>query len=333
MPRLLKYIPTSTQLAPDIGAPPHHRKHCATSYIGIVNYIGLAIYFLTSIGRPCFLFPPRATLALKLNTESPNKIVTITTVHGMVDEADKDNDGTIDFPGTADLVHNRRSRMKAYVMCRILFLDGPEDEGRRRRGRNQRGFKIFDRDNKGFFSAAELRKAMSSLEAKLTDDEVVEMIREADQGIDASGQPIDYDSFVRPMMASPPRKEPAWDGEAYLRDMEVLLYRAYIASLGELEGWTDRRINELQHMLKPFKFGDQVEHLGILAQVERERTKPPRFEADVEIAQPSALFLESTKEIGSQLVKETVPCESWCPSTVQFLLDTFGVAGLHSAKL
>ena len=42
-------------------------------------------------------------------------------------------------------------------------------------------FKVFDRDNNGFISAAELRNVMTSIGEKLTDDEVDEMIKEADQ--------------------------------------------------------------------------------------------------------------------------------------------------------
>lgn len=42
-------------------------------------------------------------------------------------------------------------------------------------------FKVFDRDNNGFISAAELRHVMTSIGEKLTDDEVDEMIKEADQ--------------------------------------------------------------------------------------------------------------------------------------------------------
>ena len=43
------------------------------------------------------------------------------------------------------------------------------------------GDQVFDRDNNGFISAAELRHVMTSIGEKLTDDEVDEMIREADQ--------------------------------------------------------------------------------------------------------------------------------------------------------
>jgi calmodulin len=54
-------------------------------------------------------------------------------------------------------------------------------------------FKVFDRDNNGFISAAELRHVMTSIGEKLTDDEVDEMIREADQ--DGDGR-IDCTSYT-----------------------------------------------------------------------------------------------------------------------------------------
>ena len=54
-------------------------------------------------------------------------------------------------------------------------------------------FKVFDRDNNGFISAAELRHVMTSIGEKLTDDEVDEMIREADQ--DGDGR-IDCTSSI-----------------------------------------------------------------------------------------------------------------------------------------
>ena len=41
-------------------------------------------------------------------------------------------------------------------------------------------FKVFDKDGNGFISASELRHVMTNLGEKLTDEEVDEMIREAD---------------------------------------------------------------------------------------------------------------------------------------------------------
>ena len=53
------------------------------------------------------------------------------------------------------------------------------------------------RPAQGFISAAELRHIMTNLGEKLTDEEVDEMIREAD--VDGDGQ-INYDEFVDMMM-------------------------------------------------------------------------------------------------------------------------------------
>ena len=59
-------------------------------------------------------------------------------------------------------------------------------------------FKVFDKDGNGFISAAELRHIMTNLGEKLSDEEVDEMIREAD--IDGDGQ-INYEEFVKMMMS------------------------------------------------------------------------------------------------------------------------------------
>lgn len=97
----------------------------------------------------------------------------------MINEVDADNNGTIDFPGTrwhiivrgdSGLYHTEFLTM----MARKMKDTDSEEEIRE-------AFKVFDRDNNGFISAAELRHVMTSIGEKLTDDEVDEMIREADQ--------------------------------------------------------------------------------------------------------------------------------------------------------
>jgi len=62
-------------------------------------------------------------------------------------------------------------------------------------------FKVFDRDGNGFISPAELRHIMTNLGEKLTDEEIDEMICEADA--DVSGQ-INYEEFVKMMMGAGP---------------------------------------------------------------------------------------------------------------------------------
>ncbi|CAE8709385.1 unnamed protein product [Polarella glacialis] len=96
----------------------------------------------------------------------------------MINEVDADGNGTIDFPEFLSL------------MARKMKDTDTEEE-------LIEAFKVFDRDGNGFISAAELRHVMTNLGEKLTDEEVDEMIREAD--VDGDGQ-INYEEFVKMMM-------------------------------------------------------------------------------------------------------------------------------------
>ncbi len=58
-------------------------------------------------------------------------------------------------------------------------------------------FEVFDSTKRGIISASELRYLMTHLGERLSEEEVNEMIREAD--VDGTGQ-IDYRSFVKRMM-------------------------------------------------------------------------------------------------------------------------------------
>ncbi|RWW46143.1 hypothetical protein BHE74_00047952, partial [Ensete ventricosum] len=97
----------------------------------------------------------------------------------MINEVDADGNGTIDFPEFLNL------------MARKMKDTDSEEE-------LKEAFRVFDKDQNGFISAAELRHVMTNLGEKLTDEEVDEMIREAD--VDGDGQ-INYDEFVKIMMA------------------------------------------------------------------------------------------------------------------------------------
>jgi calmodulin len=57
-------------------------------------------------------------------------------------------------------------------------------------------FKVFDKDGNGFISAADLRRVLTNLGEKITDEEVEDMVREADT--DGDGR-INYEEFVKMM--------------------------------------------------------------------------------------------------------------------------------------
>ena len=110
----------------------------------------------------------------------------------MINEVDSDNNGTIDFPGK--LTSNLLPKSSQELMVASPFLEFLTMMARKMRDTDsedeiREAFKVFDRDNNGFISAAELRHVMTSIGEKLTDDEVDEMIREADQ--DGDGR-IDF---------------------------------------------------------------------------------------------------------------------------------------------
>ncbi|CAG7903926.1 unnamed protein product [Brassica rapa] len=97
----------------------------------------------------------------------------------MINEVDADGNGTIDFPEFLNLMAKK-----------MKDTDSEEEL--------KEAFRVFDKDQNGFISAAELRHVMTNLGEKLTDEEVEEMVREAD--VDGDGQ-INYEEFVKIMMA------------------------------------------------------------------------------------------------------------------------------------
>ncbi|CAK9165025.1 unnamed protein product [Ilex paraguariensis] len=95
----------------------------------------------------------------------------------MISEVDSDGNGNIDFPEFLNL------------MAQKMKETDVEEE-------LKEAFKVFDKDENGYISANELRHVMINLGEKLTDEEVEQMIREAD--LDGDGQ-VDYEEFVKMM--------------------------------------------------------------------------------------------------------------------------------------
>lgn len=91
----------------------------------------------------------------------------------MIREAAIGENGTINFPQFLTLMAYRKSEEEIIQAC-----------------------KVFDKDDNGYISAAELRHVMTNLREKLTDEEIDEMIREAD--IDGDSQ-INYEEFIKRM--------------------------------------------------------------------------------------------------------------------------------------
>eukprot|EP00092_Neocalanus_flemingeri_P003873 GFUD01004170.1.p1 GENE.GFUD01004170.1~~GFUD01004170.1.p1 ORF type:complete len:153 (-),score=52.09 GFUD01004170.1:118-576(-) len=95
----------------------------------------------------------------------------------MINVVDIDENGTIEF-------------VEFLSMMARKMREPDRDEGL------QATFRVFDKDGNGFISPAELRHVMTNLGVKLTNEEVDEMISEADMNKD--GQ-VDYQEFVNMM--------------------------------------------------------------------------------------------------------------------------------------
>ncbi|KAJ1699473.1 hypothetical protein LUZ63_007985 [Rhynchospora breviuscula] len=95
----------------------------------------------------------------------------------MIREVDINGNGTIEFNEFTSL------------MARKLMETDTDEE-------MKEAFEVFDKDHNGLISPSELRHVMRNLGENLTDDEVAQMIREADT--DGDGY-VNYEEFVRMM--------------------------------------------------------------------------------------------------------------------------------------
>ena len=103
----------------------------------------------------------------------------------MVNEVDADGNGTIDFPEFLGL------------MSRKMKDTDSEEE-------LMDAFRVFDRDGSGRISTFELRHVMTNLGERITDEELDEMVSEAD--VDGDGT-FDFQSFVQMMMSDMPQPQ------------------------------------------------------------------------------------------------------------------------------
>ncbi|CAH1136121.1 unnamed protein product [Ceutorhynchus assimilis] len=99
---------------------------------------------------------------------------TETELRDMVNEVDQDGNGTIEFN---EFLQMMSKKMKD--------ADGEEEL--------KEAFKVFDKNNDGLISSLELRHVMTSLGERLSEEEVDDMIKEAD--LDGDGQ-VNYEEFV-----------------------------------------------------------------------------------------------------------------------------------------
>ncbi|KAF2909356.1 putative calmodulin-like protein 2 isoform X1 [Oryza sativa Japonica Group] len=93
----------------------------------------------------------------------------------MVEEVDADGSGSIEFEEFLGL------------LARKLRDTGAEDDIRE-------AFRVFDKDQNGFITPDELRHVMANLGDPLSDDELADMLHEADS--DGDGQ-INYNEFLK----------------------------------------------------------------------------------------------------------------------------------------
>ncbi|CAN6298011.1 unnamed protein product [Urochloa humidicola] len=96
----------------------------------------------------------------------------------MIKAVDADGTGTIDFHKFLNL------------MAHKLYNTDSEEKLRE-------AFDVIDKDQDGYISATELRQVMTNLGEKVTDQEVEEMMREADT--DGDGR-VSFEEFKRRML-------------------------------------------------------------------------------------------------------------------------------------
>jgi len=103
---------------------------------------------------------------------------TMEELHTMINEVDEDGNGSIEFPEFLKL-----------MATKLQETDSVEEM--------HEAFMVFDRDKNGSVSASELKHVMSNLGEHVTNEEVEEMIKEADADGDGELSFADFLQFIQ----------------------------------------------------------------------------------------------------------------------------------------
>ena len=98
-------------------------------------------------------------------------------IEEMIDDADEDGSGSINFP-------------------EFIALMLKKQHGGETKEEIKQAFRVFDKDGNGYVSTSDIKFVMNNLDVHFTDDELNEMVLEAD--IDGDGQ-VCFDEFYAMM--------------------------------------------------------------------------------------------------------------------------------------
>jgi calmodulin len=106
--------------------------------------------------------------------------VTYEEINGMINQADLDGNGLIDYEEFSKVMMSAEEKWSAASTLTSIL-----------------GFRVFDQDGSGFITGPEIRQVMAGIGEYLSDEEIEEMIKQADA--DGNGL-IDYEEFSAMVM-------------------------------------------------------------------------------------------------------------------------------------